>query len=399
LGLLVARLLVARGATSLVLTARHAPSAEITAVLDGLRQSGVEIVVRQGNIADPDETAALLRQIAASPFPLAGIVHAAGVVDDGVLLHQDWGRFTHVMAAKVHGSWNLHQMTGDLPLDFFVMFSSVAALMGSPGQANHAAANAFMDALASCRRADGLPALSINWGAWGEVGAAVTLGVGQRLAHKGIHGIRSDDGIEILERLLFAEHKGDRLPAQVGVVAVAWQVFMAQSSNRESARLSDFAMVNDEPLPAKPGTQVPVSAVDVRTLQQIPPADRRSALARAIGTRLAHSLGLDASAPIEEDRPFVDFGLDSLLAVELRGLIGSAFAITLPATIMFDYPTIESLSDYLGREVLRIEPWLAAKNLAVASPVAADDALSSIEEMSDEEVERLLAGRLAGEAN
>src|SRR5690606_30530681 len=104
--------------------------------------------------------------------PLRGVIHSAGVLDDGALLQQSWSRFRTVMAPKVVGSWHLHQLTRHLPLDFFVLFSSGAAVLGSPGQSNHAAANAFMDALAHCRRAQGLPAVSINWGPWAEVGAA-----------------------------------------------------------------------------------------------------------------------------------------------------------------------------------------------------------------------------------
>ena len=132
--------------------------------------------------------------------PLQGVIHAAGLLDDGILLHQNWGRFERVFAPKVQGAWQLHTLTCHLPLDFFVMFSSTASLMGSPGQGNYAAANSFMDVLAHHRRSLGLPATSINWGGWAEIGLAARHRVDERVALQGMGLILPAHGLAILIR-------------------------------------------------------------------------------------------------------------------------------------------------------------------------------------------------------
>ncbi|HEY9226744.1 MAG TPA: SDR family NAD(P)-dependent oxidoreductase, partial [Gemmatimonadaceae bacterium] len=172
LGLLVARSLAADGARHLVLMGRRAPSATAQATIDQLVASGVQVVVATADVAQAADVQRVIAQIATTLPPLRGIVHAAGVVEDAMLADQDAGRFSRVLAPKVAGTWNLHTLTREFPLDFFVLFSSGAALLGSPGQGNYAAANLFLDALAHQRHAHGLPALSINWGSWAEVGMA-----------------------------------------------------------------------------------------------------------------------------------------------------------------------------------------------------------------------------------
>src|SRR5262249_38081255 len=152
--------------------------------------------------------------------PLRGIIHAAGVIDDGLLLQQDWQRFTRVMAPKIDGAWNLHTLTRGQRLDFFVMFSSMASVMGSIGQGSYAAANAFLDGRAACRRADGLAGLSINWGPWAEVGmAALHGGVRHQTKLLGVRTIAPAAGLSVLERLLPLRR------AQIGVLPVDWSEF------------------------------------------------------------------------------------------------------------------------------------------------------------------------------
>src|SRR5205814_9986715 len=156
--------------------------------------------------------------------PLRGIVHAAGVLDDGVLIQQEWTRFARVMAPKISGSWNLHTLTLDLPLDFFVFFSSAASVLGSPGQANYAAANAFMDALAHERRRLRLAALSINWGAWDVAGMAASLDARdqRRWAGQGLTPMPPHEGVAALQDLLDSGH------TQVAVLAMDWRRYREQ---------------------------------------------------------------------------------------------------------------------------------------------------------------------------
>ena len=178
----------------------------------------------------------VLADIAAGSAPLRGIVHSAGVLDDGMLLHQDWQRFETVLAPKVTGTALLHELTKGAALDFFVLYSSVAALLGSRGQSNHAAANAWMDALAHQRRALGLCALTINWGGWARVGSVVGRAVGEGIAARGLGLIEPRAGLAALGRLMRQE------AAQVAVLPVNWRVFRGQfAAQDEPAWLAEIA--------------------------------------------------------------------------------------------------------------------------------------------------------------
>ncbi|MGB0126281.1 MAG: SDR family NAD(P)-dependent oxidoreductase, partial [Rhodocyclaceae bacterium] len=211
LGLRVARWLADRGARHLRLMGRRAPDALAAAEIDALRARGIDVQVVQGDVAD---AVAVQRAVAEAVPALAGVVHSAGALDDGVLASLNWQRFENVLAAKVRGSWNLHRLAGDL--DFLVLFSSGASVGGSAGQANHAAANAFEDALAWYRQAAGLPTLSINWGPWAEIGAAAD----RKLTQPGLLDlIAPADGLAALEHLLRREPGSPFPSAQVAVLA------------------------------------------------------------------------------------------------------------------------------------------------------------------------------------
>ncbi|MEL6463169.1 MAG: KR domain-containing protein, partial [Cyanobacteria bacterium J06621_15] len=175
------------------------PSARVRVFQVDTENSSARVIVAQIDVTDKSQLAELISTIQSSSpsspsspsassassapsapsAPIKGIIHAAGVLDDGVLQHLTWERFTNVLNPKYLGAWNLHTLTKDLPLDFFIMFSSAASLFGSPGQGNHVAANTFLDSLARYRQSLGLPGLSINWGVWSEIGTAAKLGIGQ----------------------------------------------------------------------------------------------------------------------------------------------------------------------------------------------------------------------------
>ena len=171
LGLAIAERLVAHGAKHLLLIGRSQPKPDVQEQLKALSTLGVEISVAQCDVTDHRRLQQILEEIN-EDRPLRGIIHSVGVLDDGALLHQSWSRFAKVLAPKIQGAWHLHELTLEVQLDFFVLFSSVASLLGNRGQANHAAANGFLDAFAHYRQSRGLPALSINWSGWSEIGAA-----------------------------------------------------------------------------------------------------------------------------------------------------------------------------------------------------------------------------------
>ena len=195
-----------RGARHLVLLGRSKPTSLVIGIVDQMRYEGIEVVIEQADVSDLAQLENVIKKIERNMPVLRGVVHAAGVLDDGSLLNLDKVRMKNVMAPKVDGTWNLHDATLNHPLDFFVLFSSAVSVLGSPGQGNYAAASAYLDAMAYFRRNLGLPAISINWGPWAEVGLAAE--ATERLKEQNastqhlIKVIKIDQGLEILEQLL-----------------------------------------------------------------------------------------------------------------------------------------------------------------------------------------------------
>jgi acyl carrier protein len=295
-----------------------------------------------------------------------------------------------VFSPKVAGSWHLHELTQDLPLDFFVLFSSAVSLLGSAGQANHSAACAFEDGLAHYRRALGLPAVSINWGPWGEAGAATRGNVTQRSRLKGFQPIQPEQGFRILERLLV------QAPAQIGVMSVDWRQYSDSFSRRStSALLSELSRQRDVNVSKPQDKKEPVQAV-IQRLNGAPLTKRQALLTDYVRAQATKVLGLDLAPPIDSNQPLNDLGLDSLMAVELRSLLSAELELTrsLPATLVFDYPTIAALTTYLAEEVLM---WGRAPEAPEPTVEASPDdglagILDRIEALSQEEVDRIYSG-------
>jgi NADPH:quinone reductase-like Zn-dependent oxidoreductase/SAM-dependent methyltransferase/acyl carrier protein len=394
LGLLVAQWMVEQGARHLVLTGRSQPSEQSLQVIRGLEQKGAEVVVAQGDVSDRSHLQEVFSKFGCGLPPLRGIVHSAGALDDGVLLHQSWERFQTVFAPKVSGSWQLHALTQDLPLDFFVMFSSAVSLLGSAGQANHVAACAFEDGLAHYRRALGLPALSINWGPWAEVGAATRGTVSQRLQWKGFQAIEPEQGLRVLEELLGQDR------VQIGVLSVDWRQY-SDSLPRgfRSALLSELSRKTEVSAPSGQGKTEQPQAL-LQQLNQAPPAKRQKLLLEFLRGQAVKVLGLDSTQSLDYKQPLSDLGLDSLMAVELRSVLSTELGLarSLPATLVFDYPTIAALADYLAEEVLSWEKPQAAKPESPQKEEKLSDILDRIEGLSEEEVNRMYTQEKASKA-
>ena len=399
LGLVFARWLVERGARHIVLMGRSDPADAARKTITELEQAGAQMIVAKGDVSRREDVARVLDQIIASMPPLRGIIHSAGALDDGALVQQAWSRFETVMAPKVDGAWHLHHLTRDVALDFFVLFSSIASLLGSAGQGNHAAANTFEDALAHYRRAQGLPALSVNWGAWSEVGAAVEHGVDQRVATQGIGAIAPEHGIRVMEYLL------ESGATQVGVMPIDWSRFI---TGIVPPFLSKVAILSLYPSSLTQSVH-PSTASGQRSAQtesewskritDAPAAKQRSVLIDYVRAQAGRVLGIDA-AKVRERVPLNELGLDSLMAVELRNRLGTGLALPrkLPATLVFDYPTIEAMADYLGREVLPQQDTREASKKQEAgskTPEPTTAVVDTIEGLSDEEVDRLLAQKMS----
>ena len=238
LGLGVAQYLVQQGARNIVLAGRNAASAHAKEIIAELEAAGATVVAAQADIANEND---VNRLIGLCAKPLRGIVHAAGVLDDGITENQTAARFARVMAPKVQGAWLLHRYSQSEPLDFFVCFSSMASAMGAAGQINYAAANAFLDGLAQYRRARGLSGLSINWGPWATVGMAANLSV----ASQGVDKIDVEDGLRVFGELLANQRSG---PSQIGAWRVNWQAFQRRLPDGElPPYLSQLVRSSDVP--------------------------------------------------------------------------------------------------------------------------------------------------------
>ncbi|MGB0128513.1 MAG: SDR family NAD(P)-dependent oxidoreductase, partial [Rhodocyclaceae bacterium] len=383
LGLLTAAHLVHHGARHLLLVGRRAPGVSALSEVERLRAAGATVTVQQVDVADPAAVQRLVAGVGAAA-PLRGVVHSAGLLEDGALLQQTWPRFVRPLGPKVDGAWALHLATRHLPLDFFVLYSSIASVFGSAGQANHAAANAFMDALAQHRQALGLPALSIGWGAWSEVGAAAERQVDQLMGAKGLDVIAPPQGLAWLEQLMAAG------AAHVAATPIRWGDFLTGDRDAEPF-FSHCRPQREREEAASPGAAPPAATL-AADLAGATPTRRQALLLGFVADNVARVIGAASREAIDPRQPLNELGLDSLMAVELRNRLGSGLGLprSLPATLVFDYPTLEALAAFLERELLG--PDVAVPVSAAPEPPA--DAVETIDDMSDEEIEKLFAKKL-----
>ena len=306
IGCAVAGWLADRGAGVIVLNGRREPDAEAVEAIAALRARGVQLEVELADVTDSEALDAMLARIDESLPPLAGVIHSVGVLSDAALTNQTWERFEEVLWPKVLGAWQLHRATFDRDLDLFVLFSSVAGVLGNPGQANHSAANAFLDQLAGHRRALGLPGQSIAWGAWEGIGEAEEQRerIGRQLEAVGTGWINSQQGLQALERLV-------RQDATMGLVAsLDWQVF-SENIEQRSPLLEHLLAATDG------GDEESDAQADLLTgLRHASPEDREQVLTAFLQQELQAVMRLP-TAPIPSV-DFSDLGMDSLMAVELR---------------------------------------------------------------------------------
>jgi NAD(P)-dependent dehydrogenase (short-subunit alcohol dehydrogenase family)/acyl carrier protein len=333
---------VDQGARHLVLIGRSDPSEAARRFVDEARAQGVDVHIAQADVSKRDQVENILRHIQGNMPPLRGVIHAAGVLDDGILLDQTWSRFRTVMAPKVDGAWNLHTLTLDSSLDFFVLFSAGASLLGSGGQSNYAAANAFLDGLAHYRHSYGLPVMSINWGAWAEVGMAARLGNQdqRRWTALGMELIKPADGMRAMERLL------EQQAVQMAVLPMNWQKLNRQQNEGIRPLLRLLVKTNPQETESA-DTKGRISFLD--QLKDTPPEEQFKFLFEYVTKEVNKVLGLDVTHPTNPRQGFTDIGLDSLMAVELSNRLQKGLDRSLPSTLTFEHPSIQSLTDHLHR--------------------------------------------------
>lgn len=345
LGMEAARALAEGGTRHLVLMGRRGmQSPDAARNVAALEALGARVSVVAGDVTDPADIAKAL-EVIPTALPLRGVVHAAGVLDDGVLDAQTAERFVNVMAPKVMAAWNLHVLTRASRLDFFVLFSSLAGTLGSAGQSGYAAANSFLDALAAHRRARGLPASSLAWGTWAQGGlaAALELQLKARLSREGIEPLAMAEGRALFERSL-QRPEAYLAPAAIDLRKVAkafeasippiWQALLRKPSQVLATSTGD----------------------DAKSLSILPAEQQLHAISRLVRSEVARVLSLSSESGVQSNQPLKELGLDSLMAVELRNGLARRLGMSLPATLVFHHPTTSAIVEYVSKRMRHEAP-------------------------------------------
>jgi NADP-dependent 3-hydroxy acid dehydrogenase YdfG/acyl carrier protein len=346
LGALLAKhLVIEHGVRSLLLVSRAGERASRAAELEReLTGLGASVWIAGCDVSDREQLEALIASVD-EEHPLCGVIHAAGVLDDGVIGSLTPERMERVLAPKVDGAWHLHELTMHMDLDAFVLFSSVSATLGAPGQGNYAAANAFLDGLAEHRRAHGLPGLSIAWGPWGQT-AGMTSRLGRaemaRMASSGMLTLSDEQGLGLFDAAGAAERSLAVL-ARFDTVAL-----------RARARDNELPSVLERlvRMPVRQDRAVHgISGSLAERLASTPETERERVMLDLVRAHIAAIVGHSSPDAIGPTRAFKELGFDSLAAVELRNKLTAATGVRLPATLVFDYPTPAALARSLLAEM------------------------------------------------
>lgn len=368
LGLAVAGMLVDKGCRNLALIGRNRPSSEASFQIEKFRKAGAVVECLTGDVAKLPDITDIFNILHKTMPAVKGIFHAAGTLDDAILSEMDSEKFEHVAQPKIAGAWNLHKATENEKLDMFVLFSSLTAITGSPGQANYAGANAGLDGFARWRIANGLAATSINWGPWTGQGLAAPEGKAERLAARGIGSISTEEGLEILAELL------EKSCVEQIVVNFDLNKLSSFVSSAKSGLYAELYQHGTESSAALNSDSAKLDII--RTASE---TDRPALMLRLLQEIAAKVIGQSDPSRIENSRPLQEQGFDSLMAVDLRNLITKTFGEELPVSLLFDYPTLEKMSDFLLKNTLILPDTEKKGQITAVDDKSADDLVDEIE--------------------
>lgn len=399
LGLSIANWLVDRGATHLTLLGRTAlPPRSHWSTLDAddriyprvqavqaLESKGAQVEILQADVSSEADMGAAFSQLGQSAQPLKGIFHVAGVVAEQSLAEMTLAQLQHTLKPKLLGTWHLHQFSQQLsdrwngePLEQFVCFSSVASVWGSFGQSHYAAGNAFLDAIAHHRHRLGLPALSINWGPWAD-GGMVNDAIQSLLKRVGLEAWQPQRALDLLGQLV------TQPIVQIAAAQVDWSKFKPIYEVKGArSLLADLTQAASEPIETGPSPFL-------QTLATTPQTQRQAALMDYLKTEVAAVLGLPPSEPLSPHQGFTELGLDSLMAVDLKGRLEAGLSQPLSSTLAFNYPDLASLANYLATDVLT----LTAPPTPVNETPEISEPTPELEALSENELAALLDQELA----
>jgi acyl transferase domain-containing protein/NADP-dependent 3-hydroxy acid dehydrogenase YdfG len=372
-GTVLARHMIqAYGVRDVVLVSRSGDrSAGVAEAVDELAAGGARVQVATCDVADRQAVAELVAELTGQGRPLTGVIHAAGVLDDAVITALTPDRVDTVLRGKVDGAWNLHEATRDLGLSMFVLCSSISATIGSPGQANYAAANAFLDALAAHRHANGLAGVSLGWGLW-QQDSTMTARMGgaesARMNRSGLKALSVDQATELFDTALavgepavvatYLDHTALADPAVNSELPPLWNGFIRRRIRRSADNTSAAAV-----------------SVLAQRLSGLNPAQKHELLLGTVREQAAMVLGHASGDAIEPDTSFQNLGYDSLTAIELRNRLKSATGQSLSPTVIFDYPTPSDLAEYLVEQLGGLK---APAPAAVPARVSLDEPIAVV---------------------
>jgi len=331
LGLATAKWLAKKGAGEIVLLSRSGGSVA-QSTLDNLAKLGAKVSILKGDVSNVTDMDRIFKTLDANPFSLKGIIHAAGVVEDGLLSNQNSEKFQKVLQPKAQGGWLLHERSKEKDLDFFICYSSAASLLGFAGQGNYAAANSYLEGLTHYRRSLGLPATVINWGPWKEGGMAGALSEKDQLRMKrlGVSLLETPTAFQALENCFTAG------TAATGVIAIEWEKYA-----KEIGGTQPFLQ---ELLSKKEDARESQILVE---LKNAPRKARAKIVFAFLEKTLANILGVANGHALNRQKGFAEMGIDSLMAVELKKRLENELEIGLSPTLAFSYPNLTALKDYL----------------------------------------------------
>lgn len=336
IGLMTAQFLASKGARNILLMGRKKRTSTADQIIQNLIKDGIKIEIVTGDVSNKKSLQKIIDSI--DKDSLKGVIHAAGTLQDGVISSLTWEQMQNVMDAKVSGAWNLHSQTQRFNLDFFILFSSISSVFGPTAQANYATANSFMDQLALARIQTGQPALVINWGAWSDIGLAARHAQQSQVgAMRGIKLIQPEQGIAVFDRIWNQQ-------GQIIAVPVKWPELFTNIIEMPLLSTIQLEMIEKQ-------AQNDESSSWIGELSSLPANKRIEVLTNHVTKQVAKVLGSDVNT-LDVTIGFFDLGMDSLTSVELRNALQGSLSIDLPSTLIFKYPTIEAVSEFLAETLV-----------------------------------------------